>query len=57
MKKIKKSQVVIWTFIQEISTLSHPPAKLHYVLIVYAKLRGWLADQSHMTGHSTTGKE
>ena len=44
-------------FTQEISTLSHPPAKLHYVLIVHMKSRGQLADQSHMTRHSTTEKE
>ena len=41
----------------DIHSITSPPAKLHYVLVVHAKSRGRSADQSHMTGHSTTEKE
>ena len=37
-------------------TLHHiPPAKLHYVLVVYAKSSSQLANKSHTTSHSTSG--
>ena len=42
---------------RDIHSVTSPPAKLHYVLIVYAKSTGWSADQSRMTGCSTTEKE
>ena len=41
----------------DIHSVTSPPAKLCYILVVHAKSRGQLADKSRMTGHSMTGKE
>ena len=58
MTKIKeKLNNNINVYLGDIHSITSPPAKLCYVLVVYAKLRGQLANQSHMTGHSTTEKE
>ena len=41
----------------DIHSVTSPPAKLCFVLVVHMKSRGRLANQSHTTGHSTTEKE
>ena len=56
-QKIKENQLSnISIYLRDIHSVTSPPAKLHYVLIVYAKLSGQLANKSHMTGHSTSGR-
>ena len=42
---------------RDIHSVTSPPAKLCYILIVHAKSRGWSVDRSHTTGRSTTEKE
>ena len=56
-KNKEKSSSNMNIYLGDIHSITSPPAKLCYVLVVHAKLRGQLADKSRMTGHSTTGKE
>ena len=56
-RKIKKNQVSnISIFSRDIHSVISPSAKLHYILIVYMKLSGQLADKSFTTSHSTSGR-
>ena len=58
MEKVKEklnSKINIYS--RDIHSVTSPPAKLCYILIVYVKSRDQSADQSRMTSHSITEKE
>ena len=56
-QKIKENQVSnISIYMRDFHSVTSPPAKLCYVLIVYAKLSSRLANKSHTTGHLTKGR-
>ena len=53
-----KNRIEVEIFgLRDIHSITSPPAKLCYILIVHAKSRGRSVDQSRTTGRSTTEKE
>ena len=55
--KIKENQVSnISIYLRDIHSITSPPAKLCYILVVYTKSSGWLANKYCMTSHSTSGR-
>ena len=56
-KNKEKSNGSINVYSGDIHSITSLPAKLCYVLVVFALLRGQPIDQSHAAGHSTTGKK
>ena len=45
MKNKEKSSSNMNIYLGDIHSITSPPAKLCYILMVYTKLRGWSADQ------------